>query len=133
MGLAGVWASMHVMLARLTETPELAMTEADAKTLFVAAQNVLRHYSIASTQKTIDWITFASVAGFMYVPRFVAIGRRRQRGHRQGQRPGERQGQPDFFAGPAQVFQFHPPGQPGNGAAREPAAAVEPEIMDPIH
>ena len=98
---------MHALLARLTDCPELAMDEADAKTLFLAAQNVLRHYSLKSTQKTIDWITFTSVASFMYVPRVMLISQRRSQA---AQRVKEVQPQ-------ATVFQFHPP---SNGAAQEP-------------
>src|SRR4029077_9160444 len=70
-GLAGVWSVMHVQLSRLADCPELAMSEQDAKVLMTAAQNVMRHYSIAASQKAIDWMTFASVASFMYAPRAV--------------------------------------------------------------
>ena len=102
---------MHVQLAKLTECPELAMTEGDAKTLAVAAQNVLRHYSIQSTQKTVDWITFGSVVAFMYTPRVVALRRRKRR-------PGgyQRQSSPDTATpppGPAQIFEFRPPSGAG--------------------
>src|SRR3954465_13331041 len=33
-GLAGIWAMMHIQLARVTDIPELAMSETDAKTFF---------------------------------------------------------------------------------------------------
>jgi hypothetical protein len=121
-GLAGVWAVMHVQMARLADCPELAMTEADAKTLFGAAQNVLRHYSIQSTQKTIDWLTFGSVAVFMYTPRFVALSKRRRN------KPPPRQ--PEYRSGPAQVFQFTPPSPPSQAQA---SPMIEPEIMEPVH
>jgi hypothetical protein len=87
---------MHVQLARLADCPEIAMTEADAKTLMVSAQNVLRHYSIQATQKAVDIMTFASVATFMYAPRAVAFKRRRQR--RSGRSSGA---PPDGMATPA--------------------------------
>lgn len=101
------------------------MTEADAKTLMVAAQNVLRHYSIAATQKAVDWMTFASVATFMYAPRAVALRRRVKR------RPGSnRQSSPDVAdspAGPAQVFQFRPQsGAPPAAPAMGPIIDIPP-------
>ncbi|HEY1410802.1 MAG TPA: hypothetical protein VGF36_01615 [Rhodopila sp.] len=102
---------MHVQLARLTDTPELAMSEADAKTLAGAAQNVLRHYSIAATQKAVDWITFGSVVSFMYVPRAAAVVQRRRHGPRSEPAPQPR-------PGPSQIFQFRSP----------PAAPAQPSI-----
>ena len=106
---------MHVQMARLADCPELAMSEGDAKTLMVAAQNVMRHYSITATQKAVDWMTFVSVASFMYAPRAVALRRRVQR------RPGSPGSSPDNVseppAGPAQVFAFR---QPQHGAAQPP-------------
>jgi hypothetical protein len=93
---------MHVQLARVADTPEIAMTEPDARTLMQSAQNVLRHYSIQSTQKAVDWITFGSVVTFMYTPRVLAYAQRRRDGPR-------RPPQPEWRSGPAQIFQFHPP------------------------
>lgn len=37
------------------------------------AQNVLRHYSVQTTQKTMDIMAFVGVAAFLYVPRVVAL------------------------------------------------------------
>jgi hypothetical protein len=102
---------MHVQMARLADCPELAMTEADAKTLMVAAQNVLRHYSIAATQRAVDWMTFCSVATFMYAPRVVALRRRTRRPGSSARSSPD--GGADSQTGPAQVFQFHPPGPVG--------------------
>ncbi len=98
------------------------MSEGDAKTLMASAQNVLRHYSIAATQRAVDWVTFASVAAFMYVPRVVALAQRRKDGPRREQ----------HWSGPAQVFQFHPPQPQPQPEPPPQAAAVEPEI-EPEH
>lgn len=68
-----MFVGLHALLAERTETPELAMTEPEAKQFMVAAQNVMRHYSVETTQKTLDWIAFAGCAAGIYGPRFAAI------------------------------------------------------------
>jgi len=118
---------MHVQLARIADCPELAMSEGDARTLMASAQNVLRHYSIQATQRAVDWITFGSVAMFMYVPRAVALVQRRQRSN----------APPQQWHGPAQVFQFTPPHQQQPQQQEQPqpqqqaglgGAAIEPDF-----
>jgi hypothetical protein len=95
------------------------MSEPDAKVLMVAAQNVMRHYSIAATQKAVDWMTFASVATFMYAPRAVALRTRMRRPGPDRRSPLDGADQPP--AGPAQVFTFRPSnGPPPNHGAQQP-------------
>lgn len=121
---------MHVQLARIADCPELAMSEGDARTLMASAQNVLRHYSIQATQRAVDWITFGSVAMFMYVPRAVALVQRRQQGNAPPPRPQ--------WDGPAQVFQFTPPHAPQHAPQPQqqpqqqqpPAASIEPDFAE---
>ena len=72
----GLWIGLHLQLAQLTDTPELAITEADGKAFLGAVQNVARHYSIAATQKTLDWAALVFTAGFIYVPRIAAVAKR---------------------------------------------------------
>jgi hypothetical protein len=117
---------MHVQLARIADCPELAMSEGDARTLMASAQNVLRHYSIQATQRAVDWITFGSVAMFMYVPRAVALVQRRQRSNAPP---------PPQWQGSAQVFQFTPPPQQQPQQQPQPqqqdglgGAAIEPDF-----
>lgn len=43
-----------------------------------AAQNVMRHYSVETTQKTMDWLSFVGVSAMIYVPRVVALTNRRK-------------------------------------------------------
>jgi hypothetical protein len=64
---------VHAMLAMQTKTPELAITEDEGKAFMRAAQNVARHYSVETTQKTLDWVAFLGVAGSMYGTRFAAV------------------------------------------------------------
>lgn len=95
------------------------MSEGDAKTLMASAQNVLRHYSIQATQRAVDWLTFGSVAAFMYVPRAAALAQRIRRPPAQPQQQ---------WGGTAQVFQFvQPPSQPPQAQPPPHGAAVEPD------
>jgi hypothetical protein len=117
---------MHVQLARIADCPELAMSEGDAKTLMGAAQNVLRHYSIQATQRAVDWLTFGSVAAFMYVPRAAALAKRIRRPEPQ---PQQQWGQVYQFVPPQpQPPQPQPPQAP-HGAAVEPDYAAEGEQL----
>lgn len=64
---------VHATLAMLTQTPELAISDDEGAGFMKAAQNVMQHYSVTSTQKSIDWITFMGATLGMYAPRIVAI------------------------------------------------------------
>ena len=68
---------MHIGLAQLTGAPELALDPAEAEKLCTAAENVARHYSITTTQKTLDWIALGGVLAGVYLPRLYVIGQRR--------------------------------------------------------
>jgi hypothetical protein len=59
------------------DAPELAITEDESKQFLKAAQNVMRHYSVQTTQKTLDWIALVGVTTAIYAPRFAAIAFRR--------------------------------------------------------
>lgn len=72
-----MFVGVHAMLAMQTKTPELAITEDEGKALMRAAQNVMRHYSVQTTQKTLDWVAFLGAAGGMYGTRLFAISVRR--------------------------------------------------------
>lgn len=88
-GLAALFVGAHVQLAAATNTPELAITDDEGEEFLKRAQNVLRHYSIETTQKTLDWIAFYGSVGMMYGTRAIAIYNR-QRSERQPQpRRGE--------------------------------------------
>lgn len=72
-GLTGMLVGVHATLAMLTQTPELAISDDEGAGFMKAAQNVMQHYSVTSTQKSIDWITFFGATLGMYAPRIVAI------------------------------------------------------------
>lgn len=73
-----MFVGIHAMLAMQTKTPELAVSEQEAKDFTKAAQNVMRHYSVQTTQKTLDWIAFVGVTAGIYGTRIFAISVRKQ-------------------------------------------------------
>lgn len=82
-----------------------------------AAQNVLRHYSVETTQKTMDWISFVGVTTMIYAPRIVAISAN-HRGHTVRHAPHPQPG----------PVQDAPPGSPLEQAYA--ASAVQPEAAE---
>lgn len=84
-----MFVGLHVMLAERTETPELAITEDEGKAFMDAAQNVMRHYSVETTQKALDWTAFVGTAAGMYMPRIAAIGMRKRASRAPRQRPAQ--------------------------------------------
>lgn len=84
-----MFVGLHVMLAERTETPELAITEDEGKAFMDAAQNVMRHYSVETTQKALDWTAFVGVAAGMYLPRVAAISMSRKARRQPRQRPAQ--------------------------------------------
>lgn len=80
--LTGLFVGLHIALARAADMPELAIDEASAKGYLLAAQNVLRHYNVAATQKTLDWGAFMAATVGLYGPRIAAGMARRAAGGR---------------------------------------------------
>lgn len=84
-----MFVGLHALLAQSMAAPELAISEDDGKQFMTSAQNVMRHYSVQSTQKTLDWLAFAGTASGIYIPRLVAVNIRRKRGPVQEVKPGQ--------------------------------------------
>lgn len=68
-----------MMIANVSETPEWMVSPEEGADFMKAAQNVMRHYSVQSTQRTLDWISLFGVAGGMYGTRVAAISIRKRR------------------------------------------------------
>lgn len=86
--MTGMFVGLHALLADRTNVPQIAITEDEGKQFMTAAQNVMRHYSVETTQKTLDWIAFAGVGAGIYMPRLAAIGiERRNRPPRHASQP----------------------------------------------
>lgn len=73
-----MFVGLHALLAERIEAPELVISEQEGKDFMAAVQNVMRHYSVETTQKTLDWVALMGTASGMYVPRIAAIGMRRK-------------------------------------------------------
>jgi hypothetical protein len=68
-----MFVGLHVGLASFTKIEELAITQEEGETFMTAAQNVARHYSIETTQKTMDWIALCGCLTAMYGPRAIVV------------------------------------------------------------
>lgn len=100
-----MFIGLHVALAGLTGVEELAITPEEGDAFMAAAGKVARHYSVTTTQKTMDWLAFCGCAAAIYAPRVVAISRAKR-----GRKPAEAAGvqdmsqvQPGSWRGPALV------------------------------
>jgi hypothetical protein len=79
-GIEGVLLTIHVMLASMTQTPELVLSEPEAKAYAVAVANVARHYpSFPITAELQDWLALGLVIVRVYSTRAIAIGIRKRR------------------------------------------------------
>jgi hypothetical protein len=84
--LTGMFVGLHVVASQSLQVPELAMDMAEGQQFMSSAQNVLRHYSVETTQKTLDWIAFAGTCCMIYGTRFGAYMVRKA-GERNAERP----------------------------------------------
>jgi hypothetical protein len=117
--LTGLFVGAHLQLAAATQTPELVISDDEGKQFLNSAQDVLRHYSVETTQKTIDWIAFIGSFGMMYGTRYIAISNRHARERKE--RGGER-------GTVVRPLKFNRPPPPQRSAEATPSPAG-----DPIH
>jgi hypothetical protein len=71
--LEGMLYTVHMMLAGMTKTQELMLSQDEAKSLSVASANVARHYDVGASQVMLDWTALAMCIGAIYGPRIIAI------------------------------------------------------------
>lgn len=67
-----MFVGLHVVLSNSLAVPELTMDMAEGEQFMKSAQNVLRHYSVETTQKSLDWIAFGGTCCMIYGTRFGA-------------------------------------------------------------
>lgn len=68
-----MFVGLHAIFAERTATPELELSEEEGDKFMKSAQHVLRHYSVKTTQKTMDTIALMGCVAGIYGPRIVAI------------------------------------------------------------
>jgi hypothetical protein len=86
--LTGLFVGIHVIAAGATGVPECAIDMDEGKQFMSAAQNVMRHYSVESSQKTIDWLAFGGTCCMIYGTRFGAYMLRKREEQRDQKKPG---------------------------------------------
>lgn len=85
--LTGLFVGIHVIAAGATNVPELAIDMDEGKQFMLSAQNVMRHYSVESSQKTIDWLAFGGTCCMIYGTRFGAYMLRRREEQKEAIKP----------------------------------------------
>jgi hypothetical protein len=55
------------------EVEGLTIQPQEAEAFLTAAQNVARHYSVETTQRTLDWIAFVGVTAQVFGTRALAV------------------------------------------------------------
>lgn len=73
-----MFVGLHALLSEATRVPELAVSKEEGDAFMLAAKNVMRHYSVTATQKTIDWIAFTGTVGGIYGTRIASYSMRRR-------------------------------------------------------
>lgn len=71
--LTGLLIGASVLLENKLEVDGVAISPAEADSFMTAAQNVARHYSVETTQRTLDWIAFLGVTASVFGTRAVAV------------------------------------------------------------
>jgi hypothetical protein len=79
--LQATLTEIHAMLAALTQTPELALGDDDAKRLAGALANVTRHYQLPTlSPERMALAMLVWTAGSIYFPKVRAIAQRKRSG-----------------------------------------------------
>ena len=90
-GLAGVLVGLTETIAQWRNVPEIGLDPTEAKELMAATQNVLRHYSIETTQKGADFIALFGTLSMIVGTRIAAYNLRirieREQSQQRGFRP----------------------------------------------
>jgi len=67
-----MFVGIHALLATRTGIPEFEITMDEGKEFTTACQKVMRHYSVETTQKTLDTVALIGSAASLYGPRVAA-------------------------------------------------------------
>jgi hypothetical protein len=77
--LENLLLQVHSALASVASTPELALSQEDARNIAVSYQAMQRHYASALTAKQIDTLTFVGVVGTIYGSRIITIAKKQKK------------------------------------------------------
>jgi hypothetical protein len=103
-----MFVGLHALAAVRFDVPELMISDDEGAAFMRAAQNVARHYSVETTQKTLDWIALIGTTAGIYGTRIASIGLRRRSQRSSGMRPRAVDPQPS--SGEVVPFQIVPTG-----------------------
>lgn len=77
-GVAGILVSVHSMLAAISKSPELELSEDEAAKIAKAAIAVADLYDLQTTKKATAWANLMGCLGAAYIPRFVSVNVRKK-------------------------------------------------------
>lgn len=97
--MKGLLLGASAMLAMRMGDSDVELTEPEADAFLKAAQNVARHYSVETTQRTLDWVAFAGISAQVFGTRIVGSMVKRRRGGQKGEVVSYPNGAP-YQAGP---------------------------------
>lgn len=75
--LGSVLYLIHSTLSEVTRTPELELSEDEAKNVAKAAEELASQYEIVASEKQKAWFQFLTVCGAVYGTRAIAIAKRK--------------------------------------------------------
>ena len=90
-----MFVGFHAALAQAVDCPPLEISTEQGEEYLTTVQRVLRHYSIESTQKTLDIAALIGATATMYGPAAFHLFTRRGHG-----RPGAVEGNPNVVNHP---------------------------------
>jgi hypothetical protein len=78
-GVEATLFSIHSILAAITQTEELAISQDEANQLAAAIGSVSAHYDVSASAKTMAWVHLSSTVAMVYGPRMIALYRNSQK------------------------------------------------------
>jgi hypothetical protein len=120
-GLAGVLVGLTESIAQWRNVPEIGLDPAEAKELMARTQDVLRHYSIETTQKGADFIALFGTVSMIVGTRIGAYNLRVRM---------EEERQKGAFRPSVVVPMPQAPSQPQPTPQQQNSPRVEPTFVD---
>lgn len=77
-GLSSMVFAGHLFLAAASSSPEFMLSEDESNKFAKAMLNVQSHYDFFISEKAQAWVNLGAVAGGLYIPRVIAIRKRKK-------------------------------------------------------